>query len=152
MWPISIKHLVITSLVNYKGFIQWSQKKELSFSSLCTDVPCTQAIFLLRNHRGKPRAGTILPSWPLGKPLRPRLCEKEWVILRAGRANFCECFSRKTLTLLPRPTALAHALIVSPWLLKPLMIYRFDRKCILKFPIWRPNNRTIDLPKFGDAP
>lgn len=32
MWPISIKHLVITRLVNYRGFIQWSQKKELSFS------------------------------------------------------------------------------------------------------------------------
>ena len=33
--------------------------------------------FLLRNQRGKPRAGRILLSWPLVKPLRPRLCEEE---------------------------------------------------------------------------
>ena len=33
--------------------------------------------FLLRSQRGKPRAGRILLSWPLVKPLRPRLCEEE---------------------------------------------------------------------------
>ena len=33
--------------------------------------------FLLRNQRGKPRAGKILSSWPLVKPLRPRSCEEE---------------------------------------------------------------------------
>ena len=34
-----------------------------------------RTFFLLRKQRGKPQAGTILPSWPLVKPLRPRLCE-----------------------------------------------------------------------------
>ena len=33
MWPISIKHLATTRLVNYKGFIQWSKKKK-NFLSL----------------------------------------------------------------------------------------------------------------------
>ena len=68
LWPqkrteLICRHLDWTSLVNYKGFIMRSKREPRPFLS--------------RNQRGKPRAGKILSSWLLVKPLRPHLCEEE---------------------------------------------------------------------------
>ena len=91
LWPqkrteLICRHLDWTSLVNYKGFIMRS-KRELSFS-------CA-------TNAGKPRAGKILSSWPLVKPLRPSLCEEELGPSPSRPWTFASVYMRKTLTLLP---------------------------------------------------